>query len=171
MYWDSSVFVAFFNDESGRGNVVETLLNEGTDGKLTIITLSFACVEVLKLKEQKHLTKEQEEQISDLFQYPCIKLVDATRLICEAARHLIWKYAALKPKDAVHIASALAYAQREQLDFLFSYDKDFLDLDGEVTQKFHIKEPFIEQLPLFPENKRPDKPVSVESQELFKPAN
>jgi predicted nucleic acid-binding protein len=125
-YWDSSVFVAFFNDEPGRGNVIETLLNEGTDGKLTVITSSFSCVEVLKLKEQKHLTKEQEEQISDLFQYPCIKLVDATRSICEAARHLIWKYTALKPKDAVHIASALAYAQREQLDFLFSYDRPAL---------------------------------------------
>lgn len=151
-YWDSSVFVAFFNDESGRGEVVENLLNEGSEGKLTVITSSFACVEVLKLRDQKHLTKEQEEQISELFQYPFIKLVDATRAICQEARHLIWKHASLKPKDSVHIASALAYAQREQLDVLFSYDSDFLKLTGAVTQKFPIKEPYVEELPLFKES-------------------
>jgi predicted nucleic acid-binding protein len=150
-YWDSSVFVAYFNDEPNRADVVEILLNEGTEGKLTVVTSAFACVEVLKLKEHKHLSKEHEEMISDFFQYPFIKIVDATRGICEAARHLIWKHSGLKPKDAVHMASALAYVQREPLDFLFSYDVDFLDLNGTLTGKFHIKEPFIEQLPLFKE--------------------
>jgi len=109
-YWDSSVFVAFFNDENGRADTVETLLNEGKDGKLTVITSAFACVEVLKLKDHKDLSKEHEQMISDFFEYPFIKLVDSTRRICEAARHLIWKHPALKPKDAVHLASAMAYA-------------------------------------------------------------
>ncbi len=154
-YWDSSCFVAYLNDESGRADVIENLLNEGTEGKLTVITSTFACVEVLKLKEHKHLSAEQEAMISDLFQYPFIKLVDATRGICEAARHLIWKHSVLKPKDAVHLASALAYAQREPLDVLFSYDNDFLNLDGQITQKFHIKEAYVEELPLFKESKEP----------------
>lgn len=167
-YWDSSVFVAYFNDEEGRADTVETLLNEGTEGKLTVITSAFACVEVLKLKDHKHLSQQDEEMISDFFQYPFIKLVDATRGICEAARHLIWKHPVVRPKDAVHMASALAYAQREQLDFLFSYDSDFLNLDGALTQKFHIKEPFIDQLPLFKESERKEvhKP-----QELLRPEN
>jgi predicted nucleic acid-binding protein len=106
-------------------------------------------VEVLKLKDQKHLSREHEEMISDLFEYPFIKLVDATRGVCVAAWHLIWKYPSLKPKDAVHLASALAYVEREYLDVFFSYDSDFLALDGAIRQRFHIKEPFIEQLPLF----------------------
>lgn len=148
-YWDSSVFVAYFNDEAGRADVVETLLNDGLEGKLTVITSSFACVEVIKLKEHKQLTKEQEDMISDFFRYPFIKLVDATRKICEDARHLIWKHTALRPKDAVHLASALAYVQREHLDILFSYDGDFIDLSGSLTQKFHIKEPYVEELSLF----------------------
>jgi hypothetical protein len=49
----------------------------------------------------------------------------------------------------VHLASALAYAQREHLDCLFSYDDDFLNLNGAITQRFPIKEPFQEQLALF----------------------
>ena len=53
------------------------------------------------------------------------------------------------------MASALAWVKREPLDVLFSYDSDFLDLDGTLTGKFHIKEPFIEQLPLFKEPESP----------------
>src|SRR5438046_5125166 len=136
-YWDSSVFVAYFNDEPGRADVVENLLTEGSEGHLTVVTSTFACVEVLKLKEHEHLSKEDEQMISDFFQYPFIKFVDATRTICEAARNLIWKHSSLKPKDAVHMASALAYVQRASLDALFSYDTDFLDLDGTLTNKFH----------------------------------
>ena len=128
---------------------------EGAEGKLTIVTSTFACVEVLKLKEHEHLSQDDEQMISDFFQYPFIKFVDATRAICEAARHLIWKHSGLKPKDAVHMASALAWVKREPLDVLFSYDSDFLDLDGTLTGKFHIKEPFIEQLPLFKEPESP----------------
>jgi predicted nucleic acid-binding protein len=154
-YWDSSAFIAFLNDEDGRADTVESLLNDAKDNKLTIVTSSFACVEVLKLKNHKHLSQEHEQMISDFFEYPFIKLVDATRGICEAARHLIWKHPALMPKDAVHLASALAYVEREYLDVLFSYDTDFLNLDGTITQKFHIKEPYIEQLPLFAEAKVP----------------
>lgn len=85
-YWDSSVFVAFFNDEPNRADTVEKLLNDGQEGKLTVITSSFACVEVLKLKNHAHLSKEDEQMISDFFEYPFIKMVDATRGICEAAR-------------------------------------------------------------------------------------
>ena len=163
-YWDSGVFVAYFNDE-GRADTVETLLNDGIDGKLTVITSAFACVEVLKLKDHKHLSKEHEQMISDFFEYPFIKIVDATRGVCEAARHLIWKHPGLKPKDAVHLASALAYVEREYLDVLFSYDSDFLKLDGAITQKFHIKEPYIEQLPLFSEKK--EKSPKAEPQDLL----
>jgi len=81
--------------------------------------------------------------LNDFFEYPFIKAVDATRAICEAARHLIWRHPALIPKDAVHLASAIAYASRRSLDHLFSYDADFLKLDGVVTDLFPIAAPFL----------------------------
>jgi predicted nucleic acid-binding protein len=62
-YWDSSVFVGYFNDEEKRADVIEQLLNEATDGKITIITSAFACVEVLKLKNHAQLSKSHEEMI------------------------------------------------------------------------------------------------------------
>jgi len=149
-YWDSSVFVAYFNDEQEkeRADTVEQLLDEAHAGRISIVTSSFALVEVLKLKGQKPLTAENEEKIVSFFEYPFIGLVDANREICENARRLIWSHTSLFPKDAVHVASALAYAEREHLDGLFSYDGDFLKLNGVVTKKFQVTEPFMKQMKL-----------------------
>src|SRR6266481_1558332 len=91
-YWDSGVFVAYFNDEPGRADVVEQLLEEAHAGKITIITSSFAFVEVLRLKNRKRLTEKDEKMLNEFFQYPFIKPIDAMRGVCEAARHLIWKH-------------------------------------------------------------------------------
>src|SRR5262249_5353907 len=98
-----------------------------------------------KLKGHAPLTQGDEQEIVSFFQYPFIHFVDATRQLCQDARHLIWKFPALNPKDAVHLASALYFSQREALDGLFSYDKDFTKLNGKVTTKFSIIEPFISQ--------------------------
>lgn len=66
------------------------------------------------------------------------------------------------------MASALAYVQREYLDVLFSYDSDFLALDGALTNRFHVKEPHIDQLPLFPsETKSLTKAVKAQPQNLL----
>ncbi len=144
-YWDSSVFVAFFSDEPHRADVVEQLLEEATAGRITIVTSSFANVEVLKVEGHAPLTEADEKKTSDFFEYPFIRFVDATRSLCDEARHLIWKYPALQPKDAVHLASALAYSERANLDGLFSYDQHFLKLNGMITKKFPIVEPLMKQ--------------------------
>lgn len=144
-YWDSGVFVAFFNDEPNRADTVEQLLNEARAGRIKIVTSSFALVEVLKVQGHKPLSAADENKIVDFFQYPFIGFVDATRVLCERARHLIWQNASLKPKDAVHFASALTYADQEHLDGLFSYDNDFLKLNKVVTNKFSITMPILKQ--------------------------
>lgn len=160
-YWDSSVFVAFFNDEQEkqRAVMVEQLLDEAEAGRISIVTSSFALVEVLKLQGHKPLSASDEEKIVTFFEYPFIRLVDATRDVCEDARRLIWSHTSLQPKDAVHLASALTYSRREHLDGLFSYDGDFLKLNGVVTTKFPITEPFMKQLNLtLSDDGKKDKP-------------
>jgi len=162
-YWDSSVFVAYFNDEPNRADVVEELLLAAESGEILIITSSFAEVEVLKLDGHLPLTEKEEATLSAFFEYPFIKFVDANRQNCKNARHLIWKFTSLKPKDSVHLASALAFVERESLDGLFSYDKDFTRLNGKITTKFPISEPFVEspKLKLEPRQEEPeDKPAA-----------
>jgi len=144
LYCDSSVFCAFFNDEKGRADIVEELLEEGAAGELIIVTSSFA-LEVLKMDGHMPLSKDDEQELVSFFQYPFIKYVDATRQLCQEARHLIWRFPSLQPKDSVHLASAIYFDQREALDGLFAYDRDFTKLDGKITTKFKISEPFVQQ--------------------------
>ena len=135
-YWDSSVFCAYFSEEAGRCDTVQDLLNEAHAGRLEIYTSSFALVEVLKLKGYKPITQKEEQGLIDFFEYPFIKIINADREICESARQHHWSDG-LEAKDAVHLASALSIRPSVILDELFSWDKDFLAIDG--VAKFNLK--------------------------------
>ena len=150
-YWDSGVFCSYLSKENGRWEIVRDLLIEGRAGRLEIITSSFACVEVLKIKGHNPITEDQERQLTTFFEYPFIKFVDANRTVCEAARRHVWRDG-MKPKDALHLASAMAISKHRPLDSLFSWDTDFTRLDGTSGIPFPIVHPFLQQafLPNFP---------------------
>ncbi len=144
-YFDAGVFVAHFSNEKGRADVVNELLDEADAGRISIITSSITLTEVVKVKGCKPLNKQDEKILTEFFDHAYIRLVDATRDVCEAARHLMWKYPSLKHKDAIHLASALTFSKRGYLDALFSYDSDFTNLNGVLTNKFKITEPYLKE--------------------------
>lgn len=112
---------------------------------MDIVTSTIALVEVVKLDGSRKLPKEQEEKIAAFFEYPFVHLIEIDRTICEDARKLIWEFPALFPKDAVHLASAVFYDGKASLNGLFSYDQDFTKLNGKITKRFAITEPFLDQ--------------------------
>ena len=116
----------------------------GVAGKIEIVTSTFTVVEVIKLDRERQLKRADEDKIVAFFEKPYIHLVAADRTVCESARHLIWRFSTLKPKDAVHLASALAYAEKRTLDALFAWDSDFTKLNGKVSSKFPIVHPYEE---------------------------
>ena len=145
-YWDSSVIIPFFNAsfEPERAKIAKDLLIEAEGGDLEIVTSTFTLVEVLKVDRAHPLKPKDEGLIVAFFEKPYIHMVAADRMICESARHLIWMHAALNPKDAVHLASALAYGEKRPLDALFAWDGDFTKLNNLTTQKFPIVHPYVE---------------------------
>jgi len=68
------------------------------------------------------------------------RFVDANRKITESARDLLWKSPGLFPKDAVHLASAIEFARKEELDCIHSYDQDFLALNGKLPISCPVRE-------------------------------
>jgi len=65
--------------------------------------------------------------------------------VCERARQLVWKYG-LKPKDAVHVATAEFAAKIVIIHELFSWDSDFTKLNGKIpTIPFDLREPHMKQ--------------------------
>lgn len=67
-YWDSSVFVAFFNEESTRSENVAQILEEAESGDVFIITSSFTLVEVIKLKGSNPILISDQKKITDFFE-------------------------------------------------------------------------------------------------------
>jgi predicted nucleic acid-binding protein len=146
-YWDAGVFCSFFNArfEPARASIVRALLEDAEAGRIVIVTSTVSLAEVLKVDREHPLTKASEDKIVAFFEKPYIRLVSADRLICEAARQLIWRHSALEYKDAIHLASAIQYSRRASLDALFAWDEDFTKLNGKIGAAFPISEPFIEQ--------------------------
>lgn len=109
----------------------------------------FPCLAQARARAPIVLPKETEEKISKFFKQEYISIVQLTRFIAERARALIWMYPALRPKDAIHAATALYL----EIDELHTFDSDFLPLDGIIEKaRLSIKEPHAIQpgLPLEP---------------------
>lgn len=107
VYWDSSVFLAWFNSEPGRKKDCREVLDDAEAGKLRIVTSVLTMTEVIKLKGQRQLPRDRERDIVQFFKQPFLVPYQVTRKIAEDARALIWTYSHLHPKDSIHLATAI----------------------------------------------------------------
>lgn len=131
VYWDSDAFLAFFTEDRSRSDVkaCRSVMEEGEAGKLKIYTSALTLTEVAWLKPRAKMTPEKEQILKLAFQKPYIVLVNLDRRVGELARTLVWNFSDLKPKDAVHVASALLANARE----LHTWDNELLALDGKIS--------------------------------------
>ncbi len=130
VYWDANVFHAFFGKEEGRFETCGKIEKAAREGSVQIYTSTATFVECVWIKNvPNRLDPSHEAQISKYFQNSFIRAVLCDRLIAERARALIWKhYPGLKPKDAIHVPSALFIG----VDVLQTYDEYLLKLSGKI---------------------------------------
>src|SRR5262245_43438719 len=130
VYWDASVFHALFGREAGRIDACERVERAAKNGEVNIYTSTATFVECIWIKGQTNrLSKAHEEVIGKYFMHKFIIPINCDRQIAEKARGLVWQYPNLKPKDAIHVASAIA----QQVDVLHTYDNDDLvKLNGKI---------------------------------------
>jgi hypothetical protein len=93
------------------------------DGNVRIYTSAATFVECVWVKtvtdptgKLKKLSPEHEKVIGGYFQRSYIIVINCDRNIAEAAPKLLWEFPHLQPKDAIHVASALA----QQVDAMHS---------------------------------------------------
>lgn len=146
-YWDSSVFVSYFkqDEEPHRHKIVRDILNDAISGGEIIVTSSFTLVEVLKLKGEMPINEEEEEKLIQFFEFPFIRLVNVDREVSELARQFVWKHG-FKPKDAVHVATAVIAGYSLKIADLFSWDDHFVSFNGGGHVNFGLSHPFQQQL-------------------------
>ena len=146
IYWDSDCFLGLLNKEQDKIKKCQSVIKEAESDKLLIVTSAITFIEVIKMKGQKHIPKKAEKIIQNFFLNSFISVHNVDRDVGIKARDLMWKNKALRPKDSIHVATALI----KNITELHTFDQYLLGLSNKYgNPPLKICEPYVYQMEMF----------------------
>lgn len=140
VYWDANCFLGIFNNEQDKVKACKGTTARAEKGDLIIVTSAITLVEVIRMKGQPRLKREDENKIREFFLHKYILIQNVDRVVAEAARDLMWRHSALQPKDSIHVATAIL----RKVSRMHTFDEELLNLDNKYgSPKLHICKPDI----------------------------
>ncbi|WP_412051180.1 type II toxin-antitoxin system VapC family toxin [Hoeflea sp. Naph1] len=137
IYWDSDCFLAHFQADAGKVEKCDGVLQRAERGEVLIVTSALTLAEVLWMRGGPRLSKEKADLVQKFFRRSYIRVYNVSRKISEAAQVLVWDNA-IKPKDAIHVATAIHLA----VDALETFDRNLIGKSGKVgSPLLLIREP------------------------------
>jgi predicted nucleic acid-binding protein len=127
IYWDSDCFLGWFNDEAGKAEKCDGVIQRAERGEVLIVSSTFTLAEVLWMRGEKKLSPDKAEKVQKFFRRSYIRLYNVTRKVAEGAQNLVWENG-IKPKDAIHVSTALNLA----VEALETFDAGLLKKSGKV---------------------------------------
>ena len=130
-YWDSVTFLGWLAAEPDKVAECRPVIEAAEGGSIVLVTSALTLTEVLWLKghgEQK-LSAHHAKKIADFFRHQWIVVREVDRFIAEAAREVVWTHN-IKPKDAIHVATALH--QDVEFDQFDTFDTGLIKLSGAI---------------------------------------
>lgn len=128
VYFDASVFIAWFNDEPERADTIERMLAASSEGTLRVMTSIVSLTEVAYFRtEGAKLAQDQiDQQINALLlNEHLIDIVGFGQSVALRARELVREGSeqrrGLTVLDAIHLASA----EIAGAGYFATYDRDF----------------------------------------------
>ena len=134
-YWDSCAFLALIQNEHGRADACQETLTEAQGGHFIIFTSALTLAETLWMRSGPKLGEEKARILNNFFRRSFIRVLNVDRAIAERAQRLVWD-GSVKPKDAIHIATALRY----KCELLETFDGPLIQLSG-ALEGLEIREP------------------------------
>ena len=99
----------------------------------------------VRVKNMERLPRGKEATLHDFFQHEFIKIVAVDWFVATKARRLIFDYPALRPMDAIHLATAI----KGKVFEMHTYDGDLLAISEKVgVPPLAIRQPSIPEPPL-----------------------
>lgn len=126
-YWDSNCFLKWLKQEFDYGKC-KGVICKAVDGEIQIVTSALTIAEVIYLDGNDKINRKKSDEIVRFFENEYIVPINVDRVIAELARNLLWEYKALRPKDAIHIASAL----RANVPIIDTFDEYLIGLSGTI---------------------------------------
>jgi len=127
IYWDSDAFLRWLQEEAGKVELCEGTIERAKAGEIVIVTSTLTLAEVLWMRGGPRVPEEKADKVRRFFRHSYIRLWTVTRSIAEDAQDLVWKYS-IRPKDAIHVATALA----AKCNALETFDEGLLKQSGAV---------------------------------------
>ncbi len=138
-YWDSDCFLGWLQAEPDKQEACRGVLDEAKGGSILIITSALTIAEVLALRGRPKIDASCRHAVEQFFRQSYISVQNVTRRIAEAAREAVWDHG-IAPKDAIHVATALAL----EVSSLNTFDVDLMKRSGRVgVPALTICRPFV----------------------------
>lgn len=126
--WETSCFIARFNEEPVRIDVCRAILEAAKKGEVTLYTSYITMCEWAKIKGE--YPSEAEDKIVEFLRNPYIHLVTIDLAVSRITRDLVRRYG-LDVRDAIHLATAISL----KVDVLHTYDaNDLIKLNGKIPE-------------------------------------
>ena len=106
VYWDSVALLGWLQNERGREDLCRATFERAEKGEVVIITSALTIAEVLWLRHSPKISKDRATLVRRFFRRSYIRVRAVTRGVSELAQDVVWDHG-IKPKDAVHVATAL----------------------------------------------------------------
>lgn len=126
-YWDAATFLGWLSEEPDKVPDCKPVLEAAEAGSISLVTSALTIAEVLWLKGHKKIDASHARKIEAFFRHTWIVVREVDRFVAEEARELVWNQN-VKPKDAIHLATALR--QDVTFDQFDTFDGDLIKLSG-----------------------------------------
>jgi predicted nucleic acid-binding protein len=137
IYWDSDAFLGWLQQEPGKVELCEGTIERAEQGEVVIFTSALTIAEVLWLRGAPPIPQQKADIVRKFFRRSYIRVRNVTRAVSEAAQDLVWNNG-IKPKDAIHVATALD-ARAAALE---TFDEGLLSKSGSVgTPSLPMRKP------------------------------
>ena len=146
--WDSNAFLGWLAEEPDKIDYCRPVITAAEAGRVRILTSALTIPEVLWIKGRDRMPADSAAKVEAFFRHEWTLVRELDRFMAEDARALVWNHN-VKPKDAVHVATALKRdVPIEQLD---TFDGPLIRLSSKLGDPpLIIGKPSMESsLPLF----------------------
>lgn len=137
IYWDSDAFLGWLQSDPGKSSKCGGVIERAERGEVLIVTSTLTLAECLWMRGQPRVPEEKALMVRCFFRRSYIRVYNVTRRIAENAQDLVWTNG-IKPKDAIHVATALHLS----VDALETFDEGLIKKSGKVGDPLlKIREP------------------------------
>lgn len=137
IYWDSDCFLAYLKAEVGKVDLAAATLERAKAGEVVIFTSALTVAEVLWMRGEAMIGMDKAAMVRRMFRHSYFRVRNVTRSVAEAAQELVWNQS-IRPKDAVHVATALEVP----VPTLETFDASLIAKSGKIgTSTLVIRKP------------------------------